>query len=373
MKKIDTNSRNCGLDLLRIMAMIFITIIHWDGYTNITSEQTGIIKLFIMALLTLDLFAINVFVLITGYFMSMSKFKISRLIKVWFEVWIYSVIFGIIGFFINGGQIGIEQVFKIIFPLLGYHYWYIMPYFFLCFIAPYISKALTEVSRGSHLTIIFVIVFLFDIVVLLNPFYHSYNVFELIGSIKGFLWFVILFIIAAYIRKYPNERRYKVSIIGFFASTGILYLLLIMSDLYPALNTVFSRMSIFDKASILALIMSVSLFNIMNEIKIKNNKFKYCISKLSACSFGVYLIQEHTLLRNYIWSIIDKCQSGKTDIRVFIPMICLLFILFILALIIHYIKNVIATKFKIETKLCNLCNRLWDKTAALIEKCSAFL
>ena len=86
--KIQTNNRNIGLDALRIISIIMVLTLHYLGKgglldRNNTSEIYNIIYLLLE---TLSIVAVKCFILISGYFLCKSEFKLKKFLKLWGEV-----------------------------------------------------------------------------------------------------------------------------------------------------------------------------------------------------------------------------------------------------------------------------------------------
>ncbi len=101
-----TKNRVPNFEILRVLAMYFIVVWHFirhgllnesvptysftfDGFLNFSIMQT---------IMTITVMAVNLYVLITGYFMIQSKQKWNKIPHMWLQVFIYSI-------FIPGGLI----------------------------------------------------------------------------------------------------------------------------------------------------------------------------------------------------------------------------------------------------------------------------
>ena len=84
--------RNIGLDVLRILAMIMIVVLHYLGKGELLKEQNTdylnhVIYWFCECLCII---AVNCYVLISGYFLVKSDFKIKKFLNLWGQVVFYS-------------------------------------------------------------------------------------------------------------------------------------------------------------------------------------------------------------------------------------------------------------------------------------------
>lgn len=90
--------RTSNFELLRIILMILIVAHHYivnSGVIQVINESNSFEIKNIIALCCggYGKIAINIFVLITGYFMCKSKFKISKWLKLYLEILFYKLLF----------------------------------------------------------------------------------------------------------------------------------------------------------------------------------------------------------------------------------------------------------------------------------------
>ena len=83
-----TRERECGIDLMKIVAMIFIVTDHillWGGW-GLCSGHGGVKGNVLAWLDAVTLCHVNCFVLASGWVMSKLEFKFARIIKLWLEI-----------------------------------------------------------------------------------------------------------------------------------------------------------------------------------------------------------------------------------------------------------------------------------------------
>ena len=88
-----SQTRNTGIDLLRLVLMFLIVMGHLFAHTHIR-EQLPVLSdkgLWCWGAQTICLCAVNCFVLITGYFMINARWKLEHLLKLWLTIWLYRV------------------------------------------------------------------------------------------------------------------------------------------------------------------------------------------------------------------------------------------------------------------------------------------
>lgn len=334
--------RIVGLDILRILSMILITVIHYVGYSDIISlvdVQTSPINYgFLVAVKGLSRAAVNIFVLITGYFMCTKEFKITRILKLWCEVELYSLIVMIFASVFVDGSLQLSTLIKSFFPLLSLHYWFFVVYVLLCLISPGLNIIIKNINKNIHLSIVIIMGILITIYMQANPFASS-QIY--IGHSHSIVWFSYLYLLGAYIHEDKSEPGRL-----FWTVTGIvswicLCIVIVYEEKIP------SQIELLDNNTIFSLLLSLSVFMLFKDIKINSDKLSITISKLSACSFGVYLIQEHQAFRNFFWNCINAQAYANSPLMFFnflISVICLWPISIIIHKLFEFLYHHITTK-----------------------------
>lgn len=287
-----------GLDILRILSMILITIIHFIAYSlimfdeNITTTNHIIMSLFY----SVTVVAVNVFVLITGYFQCDRKVNYKRLFTLWFDVIIVSLLLFVIMVIVKGGQFNIMQLVKTIFPVLTGHWWFLSAYIVLCIACPLLNALINVLNQKTHLAVCVGGFLIFCVFYVSNPFITSTTY---IASSRGVLWFFYLYIVAAYFKKYQFEVKRVWLLITGLVSYGLIVVLIYFNvlQIYQAELTASN--------SPLAFVLTVCVFLLFKSMTIKNTVSQKIVSLLSESAFFVYIIQEHEMVRYWYWERFD--------------------------------------------------------------------
>lgn len=84
--------RKLNFEALRILSMLLIVVFHYSDWGKVMYIEGNTVNRLIGDFINIGgRLGVNLFVLITGYFLVNSKFKVKKLIKLIFEVWCYSV------------------------------------------------------------------------------------------------------------------------------------------------------------------------------------------------------------------------------------------------------------------------------------------
>ena len=92
--------RMANLELLRCIAMMMVIVLHYLGKSDLlvdlTENPLGSVGMTAWFLESFCIVAVNAYMLISGYFLCMSTYKPGRLIKLYLQVWFYSVGVGVL-------------------------------------------------------------------------------------------------------------------------------------------------------------------------------------------------------------------------------------------------------------------------------------
>lgn len=111
---LTTKERNRNLDLLRIVSMFMVVLLHSFNHGGLLQDIApayGTPNLYLVqAIFSFCLVAVNCFVLISGYFLCASDFKLKKWVSTWGQALVYSVgIYFVLTFVCGGGQRSRQQ------------------------------------------------------------------------------------------------------------------------------------------------------------------------------------------------------------------------------------------------------------------------
>lgn len=292
--------RNYGIDLLRMVSMLMVITLHTLGHGGVLSMAedqagNGNITNYAIAWLfeILAYAAVDIFVMITGYAYARSRYKFSGLLVMWLQVLFYSV----------GIYLYITKVYKPFlydsseltgwfFPLVNNKYWFFTAYFALSAFIPVLSAGIRHLTEKQH-RLVLIACFVVSL-----PAMWGLDLFYMKAG-YSMAWFVILFLIGSYLRLYGEKLRlckWK-CIVMFIVSCLVTWGVKMLIDA-KQISTAFTLVSYMAPTIVLAAAALVMLFSQL--------KFPAFIAKLigqfAPAAFGVYLIHEHPLFREYFIS-----------------------------------------------------------------------
>lgn len=208
-----------GIDILRIVAMIFIVELHFLGHGGVLKAVSkGTLKYSVAYLYEIISYCgVAIFGIITG-FVSYSKTthnvnRIGKFLGLWLEVVFYNLLLTTSILLIINRSINVRMIIECFFPIARQTYWYFTTYFILFLIIPALNKIIagnTAVQNTAFL--------LFEFLML----YYSH-------TITGFFAITMLtfcYLLGAMIRKYNIHHliRKSVLFIGYFVLVLITFL-----------------------------------------------------------------------------------------------------------------------------------------------------
>ena len=287
-------NRESNFELLRIICMILIVVFHFSVHGGYYSESAGTLP---FNSVIIDLFGlggrlgVNIFVLISGYFLINSKLKPKKLLTLFSQVWFFSISIYLI-FLISGGISFTWGSFLCsIFPVVTSQYWFITTYIGLYLLSPFINKLLKKLTKQGHILFI----------LLLILFCVSINNITNIGYDFGIVWFVALYAISAYIRLYPNKV---------FDNKKLSIVLIMITFCMFFFAKVFLDLVLFEMKNLTCLICAIAIFCLFKNLKIK---YSPTINTIASATFGVYLIHDNPIVRNWLWTDFLHCPEYATQ------------------------------------------------------------
>lgn len=324
--------RNASIDLLKTISMFMVVVLHAIQYGI---ANANIIPFSVPYFITnisrsFSIVAVNVFILISGYFLCKQTVTFKKIFKLWLQVELYSVGIYLVLCIIPSTNItfNVKDLVKYALPLLTNQYWFFAQYIILIILSPIINHFINSLNQEQYKKVLMILLLLFSVVPTISIFGNTFGV----NNGFSFSWFIVLYLISAYIRNYPINLAHPGLI--YIACSIILLLAKILSDFIPLL-AVFSNL-LFIYNSVAVTISSVMLFIFFSNHSNANT----VISKISSLTFAVYLFHEHGALRSILWDNIICLDSVAHDPLMFtIRFAISILAIFIFGLAIDYIRS----------------------------------
>lgn len=298
--------REANFELLRIVAMLMIITLHYldkGGILPAPEQQFGAAGYAAWGLEAFCVCAVNVYVLISAYFLAGSGYRPMKVVKLWLQVFFYST--GIAAVLALTGvlplsRFNVYQIMNYIFPVIEEHYWFVTAYILTYLLAPLMNGTLRALPEKTYRQGVLLLLLLLSVSKSILPV-------ELPTDRLGYdaLWFLCLYLIGAYIRYHGQEimdGKPLFLMMGYILSSLCIFCSLCVVRAYygktGSLVKFINRQ--YQYNSILCLLAAVFLFLTFRSVSIPEGKLAGLICKISSASFGVYLIHEHMDVR-YRW------------------------------------------------------------------------
>lgn len=325
MDKEISKRRLSNIELLRIICLIMVILSHYYCHSGFPEDSfISFNKVMMQFMASGGKVAVDVFVIITGYFCVTQIFRWRKVLKFLLCTYFWSVVILIFAICILPYNVSSKSIIESLCPFTPLN-WFARAYLLLYLFTPVINKIINKVSKRTLSVIIFILTFTFFV----WPTMRNYS---LGGYFYSFLMFVNMYFIGAVIRLYSNEileRRIKylgIFSTCFMAGSILLFNFLGLSDPYY-LKAAHSMYFEFSGASIFALLVAIWIFTWFN--KNCTLKYSYYINKIASTTFAVYLIHDNALIKQWLWcDIVKGYVFYKTDFLVIhmIVVTCIIFI-----------------------------------------------
>lgn len=324
MLKEYKDMRNINFEILRILAMWMIIIGHSIGHTYLLEDinQNSSIYYFIKLLQIFCNSATNIYVILSGYFLVDKKFEIKRLIILWLQVLFYSIFLYLVFNIFIFKEVSLKDILKVILPISGNQYWFMRVYLIMFLFFPYINILVKNLSKKKYHILLILCIVIFSL-------WRSFLPFAITVNNEGgnsILWFVVLYLFGAYLKKYGVNYSIKFSILfviinilfSFFSSIIISQISfeLGFSGRGSSLFTEFTSFPMLFSAFFIVNIVAKCNFNSTCKIGLRN-----LILILSSSSLSVYLIHENRYVKRWMWDFININQFSENKIIILLILI----------------------------------------------------
>lgn len=293
--------RQVNFELLRILCMYMIVVGHCLFHGRVTAKLGyGTVNYFLSYLIqSFSVVHVNCFVMIAGYFAIDREFHTERIVRLWRQVFFYSVTICLLyGLF---AQVTGTDILKAVLPISTKNYWFASVYMGLMLLMPFAGMLAAKLGKKQYLCLLAVLAWILSVNHMIFRT-DTYGIYE--GRELG--WFLFLALAAGYIKLHTrtDKRYFYYGLAGYAAGS-----LLVLGSVYLSVELHQEDIGYFlNYNSPLALFSTISLFVCVKNMPWKETRLDGLILKLAGAAFGVYLIHDHYLLRYLVW---DTFRASK--------------------------------------------------------------
>ena len=302
--ELQNKKRNPSIELLRIVAMLMMVALHYNTHAD-TMLKLGIpatgTQVFANIMEAFCISGLNTYVLISGFFLSKGKVRLSRVLQLICQVYFYTILISVammlVGTYTLHYDNSVYKLVQYIFPISSEHYWFVTAYVIMYALAPVMNIAVEKLERKQIKAVILALLLWFCFIKSFVPVLFPTDHF---GYDYG--WFICLYLIAAYIRKYNVVLFYtaKKSALVYLISTAVIATMSI-SLYYINYNWggfIHFQEVPFNYNFIFTLTASLGLFSFFRFYRMRENKVADVVRAIGPLTFGVYLLHMHVEIRD---------------------------------------------------------------------------
>lgn len=346
-RQTDSQIRNSGIELLKIIAIALIVIFHVTQTLSNNSDLFGFslttattdISTFILILFKYfgSLGNIIFFVCSAWFLLESSKFNKRKWFFMLIEIWVVSVVIMLISLVIRHGNISFKLIIKSLFPTLFSNNWYLTCYLLFYPIHPFLNRIIKKMDKkqlfraSAALFVLYCCIhFIID-----SAFFSS----ELI------IWITIYFVMA-YIKKYMDtfsiskKGNVIILLIGLLGYIGIAIVTNILGLKISFFREQMLRWA--NNYNPFLIMIAIALFNFFRNFKFRNRTINY----ISGLSLLIYIIHENIIFRTYfrpqMWTYVYQ-KYGHNKIVLWILILSV--IVFAFALITSFVYDKTLRRF----------------------------
>lgn len=222
--------RQSGIELLRVCTMLGVIILHYnDGRAFVYVSEGGLNQYILYFLESICICAVDLFVLISGYFLcTTEKRSLGKVVELFVQVIFYKGIWYILMSGLGYTEFSVKLLIRAIIP----NNYFVMLYSALYVISPYINIVLKNLNRSMKKKLLITMLLLFSVYPILADAVEEILETEIMGLSTVGAWgsqsgytivnFILMYLIGAYIRLENIRLRKRNSVlIGLLMVCGI--------------------------------------------------------------------------------------------------------------------------------------------------------
>ena len=267
---------------------------------------------------------VDVFIMITGYFMVTAKFDIKKTAKragtTYGAMIFYSVTISVIYFILNPEKVSVASVATAVLPLTSKTWYFLSNYIIILLLSPFINRMLTSLTKKQYLYftgIIFAVMSVWSTFAGIDELNEVFAISKIVDPYygKSLCGFLLCYFMGGYLRLFVPQQKNENKKTNIRIKYIIGFALLCITDL--GLNYTFEQYSkvfgMFNNP--LALLETVCLILFFRDFKFTSK----AVNTIAGTTLGIYAIHEHPYVRNWLWSIFDFSDKALYDTLIYVP------------------------------------------------------
>lgn len=295
MANLKNKDRNPSIELLRILAMIMVIILHNLAGSGALYEQSGFMYQFYWWMEALCICAVDVFVLISAYFLINASFNLKNIFRIVAVTLAFSIPLSLLSARLSGNTHSISACIKIFFPVLTKKFWFVNAYLALYLLSPFLNRLLRGLDRKQFAVLLWIEI---GMMILRPTLFPKVWAQDMTAGLSVF-FFIALYCIGAWIRLYGFS--WEIHPVQY----GILYLAVSFSLVAVKAALMYFGISedtasrYYSYDSLFVVLQALALFLGFLHTKPCNGRRMRIINSIAQYSFAAYII--HYSLNSVLW------------------------------------------------------------------------
>lgn len=327
--------RESKWELARIVCTVMIILRHMCTLWGATNTEIIVNKFLSNIFFTGGELAVDVFVMISAWFLVEQHFSSKRFFKIWLEAFFYNIVIYILCLILGCKNFTFRSFSNMLFPALGGSNWFVSAYLGMVAAMPITNYLIKSMSLRIYRYMIFLGAFCFSI-------FPSTGIVENV-YVNDLLWFIYIYFLMGYIKKYRSNFISHKNIKWLFFSSYIFMLIIeIVMQLWGMSGLIFSNLAANNSlrcaakpSDLLVVLGALGLFGMFSRLEIKNsNKINY----ISKTTFGIFLYHSHLYFYAYFGENILKTSKYINSSYFIIYVIVVLVVIFLIGFLFDTIR-----------------------------------
>lgn len=280
-------NRYSNFELLRIVAILMVLTLHYFGMGGgMSNVPVGSLNYYFMHFLEgSSIIAVNLFVLITGYFMAgRQKIQVIKPLNLVFVTIFYGGIFYLATYFVGESrnlQFNFGEFFSSLNPFVGPK-WFVVSYVILFLLSPFINRVLQQLNQKQFRQLLAVLIISFAVLptFLKGLTYNDHG--------YGVINFVVLYCIGVYLKRFYEVKGSAFYYLGIYLLMSGATFLSAIKGLWPS----------YDYNTIFNIVSAISLFLFFANFSFYSRLINY----LATFTFAIYIIHTDRSIREILFT-----------------------------------------------------------------------
>lgn len=305
--------RKSNMEFLRILSIFMIVVFHCAYKSGFEfSQWFSVNKLVVKTFWMLGELGVNLFMLISGYFMISGRFKWTKVIRLIAEVLFYSVLTRLAAICLGtaGWPSNWKGFLPVLLPVTLNQYWFITAYLIVYIMSPYLNLLARAMDAHTYRKLLITALALYSVIPTVVGIF--YNTTENFLYYNRMIWLTIVYMLGAYI----HVRRENVCLlttrkgaVWLCVCSALFLVFSIMfidkfEDHFAALGT--TEVAYFWPPNTIPMVLlSLGIFGIFLHWDIPYNR---AVNLLASTTLGIYLLHDG-VLQGWLWKSVFKCAE----------------------------------------------------------------